>query len=66
MCIRDRLGTVELNKLLREAINPPSREKREVKLNGALFREGDKVMQIRNDYNLPWTREDGTLSLIHI
>ncbi len=57
---KGELGTVELNKLLREAINPPSREKREVKLNGALFREGDKVMQIRNDYNLPWTREDGT------
>ncbi len=57
---KGELGTVELNKLLREAINPPAREKKEVKVSGVLFREGDKVMQIRNDYNLPWTKEDGT------
>ena len=56
---KGELGTVELNKLLREAINPPAKEKREVKLNGSLFREGDKVMQVRNDYDLPWEREDG-------
>ena len=57
---KGELGTVELNKLLREAINPPSKEKAEVKINGVLFRLGDKVMQIRNDYNLPWTRDDDT------
>lgn len=57
---KGELGTVELNKLLREAINPPAKGKREVKLNGSLFREGDKVMQVRNNYDLPWTREDGT------
>lgn len=57
---KGELGTVELNKLLREAINPPSKEKQEAKINGTLFRLGDKVMQIRNDYNLPWTKEDGT------
>ncbi len=54
------LGTVELNKLLREAINPPRKGKAEARINGQLFRLGDKVMQVRNDYNLPWTREDGT------
>ena len=53
---KGELGTVELNKLLREAINPPAKGKREVKLNGSLFREGDKVMQVRNNYDLPWTR----------
>ena len=57
---KGELGTVELNKLLREAVNPPARDKQEVKINGTLFRLGDKVMQIRNDYNLPWTRDDGT------
>ena len=57
---KGELGTVELNKHLREAINPPARGKAEAKVNGALFRLGDKVMQIRNDYNLPWAKEDGT------
>lgn len=57
---KGELGTVELNKLLREAINPPKKGKTEVKINGALFRLGDKVMQIRNDYDLPWTRDDDT------
>ena len=57
---KGELGTVELNKLLREAINPPEKGKSEVKIGGALFRLGDKVMQIRNDYDLPWTRDDDT------
>lgn len=57
---KGELGTVELNKHLREAINPPSKAKKETKVNGVLFREGDKVMQIRNDYNLPWTKDDST------
>lgn len=57
---KGELGTAELNKQLREAINPPARGKQEAKINGQLFRLGDKVMQVRNNYNLPWTREDGT------
>lgn len=57
---KGELGTVELNKHLREAINPPSKAKKETKVNGVLFREGDKVMQIRNDYNLPWIKDDST------
>ena len=57
---KGELGIAELNKLLREAINPPSKDKTEVKINGTLFRLGDKVMQVRNDYNLPWTKEDDT------
>ncbi len=57
---KGELGTVELNKLLREAINPPAKGKTEVKINGTVFRLGDKVMQVRNDYNLPWTRDDDT------
>ncbi len=57
---KGELGTAELNKALREAINPPAKGKTEIRINGALFRLGDKVMQIRNDYDLPWTREDGS------
>lgn len=57
---KGELGTIELNQKLQQVINPPSRDKSEITLNGVLFREGDKVMQIKNDYNLPWTRDDGT------
>lgn len=57
---KGELGTVELNKMLREAVNPPQKGKPEVKINGAVYRLGDKVMQIRNDYDLPWTRDDDT------
>lgn len=57
---KGELGTIELNQKLREAINPPQKGKAEVKINGALFRLGDKVMQVRNDYDLSWARDDGT------
>ena len=57
---KGELGTGELNPRLQEAINPPAPDKGEVTVNGVLFREGDKVMQTKNDYNLPWTRDDGT------
>ena len=52
---------MELNRKLREQINPPAKNKPQVTVNGTVFREGDKVMQIKNDYNLPWSREDGTV-----
>ena len=54
------LGTMELNRRLQAVINPPDRMKKEITINGVLFREGDKVMQIKNDYDLPWTKQDGT------
>ena len=57
---KGEVGTNELNKQLQAAINPPAKEKKEITLNGILFREGDKVMQIKNDYNLMWTKLDGT------
>lgn len=56
---KGELGTAELNNLLREAVNPAKKGRAEVKLDGNLFRVGDKVMQIRNDYDLPWERDDG-------
>ena len=58
---KGELGTLELNKKLQQAVNPPDGRKAELKVNGTLLREGDKVMQIRNDYNLPWTRSDGSV-----
>jgi len=57
---KGELGTINLNRLLREAINPPSPDKRQAEIFGTLFREGDKVMQIKNDYKLPWEKDDGT------
>ncbi|MDR1003022.1 MAG: ATP-dependent RecD-like DNA helicase [Oscillospiraceae bacterium] len=52
-------GTVELNKKLQERFNPKHKQKSEAKIGSVLFREGDKVMQIKNNYNIEWTREDG-------
>lgn len=57
---KGELGTYELNKALREAVNPKTKHKNEVKINGEIFRFGDKVMQVRNNYQLPWERDDGT------
>ena len=57
---KGELGTVELNKKLQAVINPPDKTKNEITINGTLFREGDKVMQIKNDYNLAWVKPDGT------
>lgn len=58
---KTELGTIELNKLLRGAINPSEKGKTEVKINGNLFRLGDKVMQIKNNYNLTWEKTDGSV-----
>lgn len=48
------LGVERLNVILQEYINPKSEEKKEKELNGRIFREGDKVMQIKNNYQLEW------------
>ena len=55
-------GTVSLNKRLQAVINPPSPEKKELQSGSRIFREGDKVMQIKNNYNIIWTKdsEEGT------
>ncbi len=52
-------GTFRLNRLLQEKLNPPSPDKKEVSINGQVFREGDKIMQIKNDYNIQWEKADG-------
>ncbi len=48
------LGVTALNTLLQQALNPPSHQKREREFRGVKFREGDKVMQIKNNYNAEW------------
>lgn len=52
-------GTYALNARLQAALNPPSPEKKEKSFGERVFREGDRVMQIRNDYDILWTRSDG-------
>ena len=48
------LGVERLNQILQEHLNPPSPEKKEREAGGIIYRTGDKVMQIRNNYQLEW------------
>ena len=54
-------GTIALNRRLQEALNPRSPEKREVIWGERLFRMGDRIMQTRNDYDVVWEKDDGTV-----
>ena len=51
-------GTVNLNKLLQESLNPPAADKKETNFGTATFRVGDRVMQIRNNYDMLWQYTD--------
>ncbi len=69
------LGSVQLNRMLQELLNPPAPGKKEKNFGERLYREGDKVMQNKNDYMLSWrSLEDmsegegvfnGDLGIIH-
>ena len=48
------LGVERLNRILQEYLNPPAQKKRQHEQNGTIFREGDKVMQIKNNYQTEW------------
>lgn len=48
------LGVERLNGILQRYLNPPSPQKREKEHGDILFREGDKIMQTRNNYQLEW------------
>ena len=54
------VGTVALNKMLQEALNPPAPGKKEKAFGELIFREGDRIMQIRNNYEILWKKEDGS------
>lgn len=56
------LGTKELNKALQEILNPHEENKKEKNSLGVIFRQGDRVMQVKNNYDIYWERwkqEDG-------
>lgn len=55
-------GTANLNKMLQSVLNPPDKRKKELYFKGYILREGDKVMQIKNNYDVPWFKsgESGT------
>ena len=54
------VGTENLNFLLQQKLNPPEKGKAELKHNGYVLRVGDKVMQIKNNYDVPWFRANDT------
>src|SRR6056297_831432 len=51
-------GTIELNKILQSKLNPIGKGKGELKINKTLFRTGDKIMQIKNNYQMAWKKTD--------
>ena len=53
-------GTANLNKLLQKVLNPPAPHKKERQYGDFSFREGDRVMQIRNNYDIMWKKTDGS------
>ena len=54
-------GTVHLNKVLQEALNPHNPEKAEQTFGELLFRVGDRVMQVRNNYDIIWKKADNNM-----
>lgn len=51
-------GVTELNNALQKVINPPDKKKKEKAFKNIIFREGDKVMQTKNNYDMEWTKLD--------
>ncbi len=56
---KGELGTVSLNKRLQQALNPRDGKKREKEFGETVFRENDRVMQIKNNYDILWQTADG-------
>ena len=56
------LGTKELNKKLQQELNPEDDSKKEKKIGDIIFRKGDRVMQVKNNYDIYWEKGN-TLSL---
>ena len=55
---RQGSGTIALNRRLQEALNPPSEDKLEKRFGDWIFREGDRVMQVRNNYDIIWEKRE--------
>ena len=60
---RGDAGTDNLNIMLQESLNPAAKGKKEHKHRERVFREGDRVMQIKNNYELEWSRDDGSTGM---
>lgn len=54
------LGVYQLNQFLQKHLNPPGPEKREIVLRDMILREGDKVMHIKNNYDLAWEMQSAS------
>ncbi len=54
---KGELGVERLNQVLQQYLNPPSQEKKEKECAQGIFREGDKVMQIKNNYQITWEKK---------
>ena len=54
------LGVININKFLQEQLNPPNEHKNEITFAGNVFREGDKIMHIKNNYDLEWEMKTKT------
>ena len=59
---KGELGTVSLNKRLQQVLNPSRKDKKEKAFGDAVFREGDRVMQIKNNYDILWQNESRTVA----
>lgn len=55
-------GTASLNRALQDALNPPREDKGERRFGEYIFRQGDRVMQVKNNYDILWREEGGTES----
>ncbi|MBE6810777.1 MAG: ATP-dependent RecD-like DNA helicase [Ruminococcaceae bacterium] len=54
-------GTINLNNLLQATLNPRNNSQPQLSYKGVYFRTGDKVMQIKNNYDLQWKRDNGEI-----
>ena len=54
---KGELGVVRCNEVLQKYLNPEDGKKAQLEVHGTVFREGDKVMQVENNYQLPWRVE---------
>ncbi len=55
---KTQVGVNSLNQFLQETLNPPTIKKKEIELRNSVFREGDKIMQIKNNYSISWVIKD--------
>ena len=55
---KGEIGSLAFNKAIQEIMNPPSSGKKEIQYSDTIFREGDKVMHIKNDYSMEWKSKD--------